>query len=96
MSQGTTNKTEFRRPRRVRTGVVTSDKCEKTIRVEVAFLVQHPKYGKMMRRRTVLHAHDEKSEAKVGDKVQVMQCRPMSKTKAWRLVKVLSSGSTQD
>ena len=71
--------------------MVTSNKCEKTIRVEVDYLVKHPKYGKMMRRRTILRAHDEKNEAKIGDKVQVTQCRPMSKTKAWRLVKVLSS-----
>ena len=91
MSQDETKSVASRRLRRVRTGVVTSDKCGKTIRVEVDFLVKHPKYGKMMRRRTILRAHDEKNEAKIGDKVQVTQCRPMSKTKAWRLIKVLSS-----
>ena len=91
MSQDKTKNAASRRLRRVRTGVVTSNKCEKTIRVEVDFLVKHPKYGKMMKRRTILRAHDEKNEAKIGDKVQVTQCRPMSKTKAWRLIKVLSS-----
>lgn len=91
MSQDKTKNEASRRLRRVRTGVVTSNKSEKTIRVEVDYLVKHPKYGKMMRRRTILRAHDEKNEAKIGDKVQVTQCRPMSKTKAWRLVKVLSS-----
>jgi small subunit ribosomal protein S17 len=94
MSQDNTNSATPRRLRRVRTGFVTSNKCAKTIRVEVNYLVKHPKYGKMMRRRTVLRAHDEKNEAKIGDKVEVTQCRPMSKTKAWRLVKVLSSHST--
>lgn len=91
MSQEKTKNETPRRLRRVRTGFVTSTKCAKTIRVEVGYLVKHPKYGKMMRRRTVLCAHDEKSEAKIGDKVEVAQCRPMSKTKAWRLVKVLSN-----
>jgi len=91
MSQDKTNNEASRRPRRVRSGVVASAKCAKTIRVEVAYLVKHPKYGKMMKRRTILRAHDEKSEAKVGDQVEIMQSRPMSKTKAWRLVKILSS-----
>ena len=70
-------------------GVVTSDKGDKTIRVVCDFSVKHPKYGKYMRRRTVLHAHDEKNEAKTGDRVELMVSRPISKTKFWRLVRVL-------
>jgi small subunit ribosomal protein S17 len=76
------------RPRQV--GVVTSAKPNKTIRVEVPFLTQHPKYGKYIRRRTVLHAHDEKNEAREGDRVEVMACRPISKTKSWRLIRIVA------
>jgi small subunit ribosomal protein S17 len=80
-----------RKPRRQMVGVVTSaHKTPKTLRVAVEFLVRHPKYGKYMRDRSVLHVHDEKQEAALGDQVQVMECRPVSKTKTWRLVKVLN------
>ena len=79
-----------RKLRRQMVGVVTTaNKTPKTLRVEVEFLVRHAKYGKYMRDRSILHVHDEKQEARTGDRVQVMQCRPMSKTKTWRLVKVL-------
>lgn len=78
-----------RRPRPTRIGIVTSDKRDKTIKVTVAYSVKHPKYGKFIRRRTVLHAHDEKNEAAVGDKVEVMMCRPLSKTKCWRLIRIV-------
>lgn len=76
-----------RRPTRV--GVVTSAARQKTIRVTVAYLVRHAKYGKYIRRRTVLHAHDEKGECRRGDVVEIMQCRPISKTKRWRLVRIV-------
>ena len=56
------------------------------------YSTKHPLYGKYVRRRTVLHAHDEKNEAEVGDRVEVMSCRPMSKTKHWRLVRIVKSG----
>jgi small subunit ribosomal protein S17 len=72
------------------TGVVQSDARDKTIRVVVSFLVKHPKYGKYIRRRTTLHAHDPQNEARVGDTVEVMECRPMSKQKSWRLLRVLN------
>jgi small subunit ribosomal protein S17 len=78
-----------RRPRARRIGVVTSTKPDKTIRVEVPYLTRHVKYGKYMRRRTILHAHDEKNEAREGDRVEVMACRPMSRTKHWRLMRIL-------
>ncbi|MBN1513762.1 MAG: 30S ribosomal protein S17 [Phycisphaerae bacterium] len=78
-----------RRTRAVRRGVVTSDQGDKSIVVECMHLTRHAKYGKYMQRRTRLHVHDEKNEAHVGDRVEVTACRPVSKTKSWRLVKVL-------
>ncbi|MBI4579326.1 MAG: 30S ribosomal protein S17 [Planctomycetes bacterium] len=76
--------------RRQMVGVVTSaNKTPKTLRVEVEYLVRHSKYGKYLRDRSILHVHDERQEARQGDRVQVMECRPVSKTKTWRLVKVL-------
>lgn len=87
----TEGKTQTRRVRNLRQGVVTSDKGDKTIRVVVDFSTRHPIYGKFMRRRTVLHAHDEKNEASKGDQVEVMSCRPISKTKRWRLVRIIKS-----
>jgi small subunit ribosomal protein S17 len=71
------------------TGRVVSDKMDKTITVLVERRLQHPKYGKFVTRRTKLHAHDAQNECKQGDVVMIEECRPMSKTKAWRLVKVL-------
>ncbi len=82
-----------RQPRRQVVGeVIAAQKTPKTIRVRMAYQVAHPTYGKIVQRSTTLHVHDEKAEAKVGDKVQVMECRPISKTKTWRLVKVLEHG----
>jgi small subunit ribosomal protein S17 len=78
-----------RKIRRLRQGVVSSDKGNKTIKVLVEWSVKHKKYGKYMKRRTVLHAHDEKNEAAEGDRVEVMECRPVSKTKSWRLVRII-------
>ncbi len=80
---------QARRTRPTRVGVVTSSARDKTIKVTVSYQVRHPKYGKYIRRRTVLHAHDEQNECHNGDLVEVMHCRPLSKTKCWRLVKVL-------
>jgi small subunit ribosomal protein S17 len=70
-------------------GVVASDKGDKTIKVVVNFQTKHPKYGKFLKRRTVLHAHDEKNEAKEGDTVEIAECRPLSKTKHHRLVRIV-------
>ena len=87
-----TTKTDKRKLRRTEIGVVTSaHKTPKTIRVEVQYQVRHPLYEKIIRRTRKLHVHDEKAEAKLGDRVEVMECRPVSKTKTWRLVKVLES-----
>ncbi len=75
--------------RRVEVGVVTSDKMAKTRRVEIPRLVKHQRYGKYIRRRTICHVHDEQNESHVGDTVQIMESRPLSKTKHWRLVRVV-------
>ena len=87
---GETSDKRARARRRVRTGVVQSDKADKTISVRIDRLVRHPKYGKLLKRRTVLHAHDEQNEARIGDRVEVVECRPISKTKSWRLTKRLT------
>jgi small subunit ribosomal protein S17 len=78
-----------RAKRPTRLGVVTSDKRDKTIAVTVSYSVRHPKYGKHIRRRTVLHAHDEKNEAATGDRVEIVMCRPLSKSKCWRLLRII-------
>ena len=70
-------------------GVVASDKGDKTIKVVVNYQTKHPKYGKYLKRRTVLHAHDEKNDAKLGDTVEIAECRPLSKTKHHRLVRIV-------
>jgi small subunit ribosomal protein S17 len=76
--------------RRVAVGVVTSDKMNKTRRVEIGRLVKHARYGKMIRRRTVCHVHDEKNESRAGDTVEIMESRPLSRTKHWRLVRIVT------
>ena len=81
-----------RKPRKTMVGVVTSaHKTPKTITVKVQYRVRHPKYGKYVRQSVKLHAHDEAAAANQGDRVQVMECRPMSKMKTWRLVKVMDA-----
>lgn len=92
---GETSPAAPRESRVARIGVVTSDVRNKTIKVELAYAVRHPKYGKIIRRRTVLHAHDEKNEAKKGDTVEVMECRPISRTKCWRLVRIVQRAPLQ-
>src|SRR5919202_4074846 len=76
--------------RRLEVGVVTSDKMNKTRRVEIPRLVKHPRYGKYIRRRTVCHVHDEQNESHVGDTVEIMETRPLSKMKRWRLTRVIT------
>lgn len=74
-------------------GTVASDKMNKTRRVEVARLFAHPKYGKIVTRRTVCHVHDENNESKVGDTVEIIESRPLSKLKRWTLVKVVKAAT---
>jgi small subunit ribosomal protein S17 len=78
-----------RKIRKTKTGVVKSDKMTKTITVTVERKVKHPIYGKFVKKTTSFHAHDEKSEAKTGDVVKIMETRPLSKTKRWLLVEIL-------
>ena len=87
--------TPARGKRRVVTGVVTSDKMNKTRRVEVPRLVKHPRYGKYVRRRTVCHAHDEANESRIGDTVEIVETRPLSKLKHWRLVRIVVKAPAQ-
>ena len=82
-----------RRPRERRVGTVVSDKGDKTIRVRFDYTVKHRKYGKYYKRSTTLNTHDEKNEARVGDVVELMSCRRLSKTKYWRLARVIRSAS---
>ena len=84
---------DTRGDRTVLTGKVTSAKMEKTIVVEIIRLVQHPKYRRVVRIAKRFYAHDEKSEAKVGDRVRIEETRPLSKTKRWRLVEVVRQSS---
>lgn len=80
---------EVRNLRKTKTGVVTSSKMDKTITVAVERKVKHPIYGKFVKKTTKFHAHDEKNECGVGDVVKIMESRPLSKTKRWRLVEVV-------
>ena len=86
----TTTGTERRRgERKVRTGVVVSDRMDKTVVVQITQTIRHPLYPKIYRRRKNLYAHDETNAVKVGDTVRVMETRPLSKLKRWRVVEVL-------
>lgn len=89
MATGTAKSTEERSLLRTITGVVASDKGDKTIKVVVNYQTKHAKYGKYLKRRTVLHAHDEKNEAKEGDTVEIAECRPLSRTKHHRLMRIV-------
>ena len=84
-------KAEDRGVRKTRTGEVVSTAGEKTIVVRVERRTRHPLYGKVVRRATKLHAHDEEGAAKLGDKVRIVECRPYSKLKRWRLQEVLGA-----
>ena len=79
-----------RQMRKTRIGLVVSDKMQKTVVVAIERRVPHPVYGKMMTRTTRLKAHDEENSAKAGDTVRIMETRPMSKDKRWRLVEIVS------
>ena len=80
---------EQRGIRKSRTGVVVSDKMDKTVTVEIRTRIRHPLYGKIMNRTDRYKAHDENNECGVGDTVRIMETRPLSKTKRWRLVEII-------
>ncbi|EFP95158.1 30S ribosomal protein S17 [Vibrio caribbeanicus] len=75
--------------KRTQQGRVVSDKMDKSIVVAIERMVKHPIYGKYVKRTTKVHAHDENNDCGLGDKVEIAECRPLSKTKSWTLVKVL-------
>lgn len=75
--------------KKVLIGLVASDKMDKSLRVEIERRTRHPKYGKIVRSRTVCHVHDEENAASVGDTVEIVECRPRSKTKRWELVRIV-------
>jgi small subunit ribosomal protein S17 len=77
--------------RKTEVGFVTSKMGDKSVKVTVPYKTPHPLYGKVINRKTVLHVHDEKNESKVGDKVEVMETRPMSRLKRWRVVRVVEA-----
>ena len=81
--------TEERALRKVRVGMVVSDKMDKTVVVAIEDNVKHPVYGKIIKRTLKVHAHDENNECGVGDKVRIMETRPLSKTKRWRIVEII-------
>src|SRR5688572_4583367 len=84
-----------RNERRTLVGIVTRDKTAKTRRVEVSRRVQHPKYGKFIKERTICYVHDESNESHLGDTVEIAECRPLSKTKRWRLVRVVTKAPSR-
>ncbi|HEV3204909.1 MAG TPA: 30S ribosomal protein S17 [Gemmataceae bacterium] len=88
--------TQVRSGRRTAVGIVTSDKMNKTRRVEIPRLVKHPRYGKYIRRRTICHVHDDQNQSHKGDTVEIMETRPLSKTKNWRLVRVVTKAPSTE
>lgn len=85
-----------RNSRKTLIGNVTSRSGDKSIKVTVPFKVPHPRYQKVINRKTVVHVHDEKNETKVGDKVEIMETRPISRLKRWRVVNVIERAVTAD
>ncbi len=79
--------------RKEKIGIVISDKMAKTISVQVERITRHPEYEKVIRKYSTFKAHDEKNEAKAGDRVRIVETRPLSKTKRWRLVEILEKGA---
>ncbi len=88
--------TEERNQRKERSGIVMSDAMDKTVVVQAERRIAHPVYGKIMRRSKKFYAHDEKNEAKKGDKVVITETRPLSKTKRWRLVEITIRASQNE
>lgn len=92
-SNGSPSSAVERNDRKVMQGMVTSNKMSKTLVIQIDRKVKHPMYEKFVSRRTKLYAHDEKGEAKVGDIVEVVQTRPLSKLKRWRLVRIIQKAT---
>ena len=89
MAEAIEDPTEVKTNRKIREGVVSSDKMNKTIVVKVVRRVQHPLYRRIVRKTVTFKAHDEKNECGIGDKVRIIEARPLSKTKRWRLLEIV-------
>jgi len=87
---------EERNSRKLLQGVVSSRSGDKSVKVTVAYKIPHPRFHKVINRKTVLHAHDEQNETKPGDKVEIMETRPLSKLKRWRITRVLQVAPVLD
>lgn len=87
--------TEERNLRKTRVGVVTSDKMDKTIVVSVVTLVEHPLYKKRIKQTKKFKSHDEQNQCKIGDKVRIMETRPMSKDKRWRVIEIIETATVR-
>jgi small subunit ribosomal protein S17 len=87
---------EERNSRKLLQGVVSSRSGDKSVKVTVAYKIPHPRFHKVINRKTVLHAHDEQNETKPGDKVEIMETRPLSKLKRWRIIRVLHVAAVLD
>jgi small subunit ribosomal protein S17 len=87
--------TEERNLRKTRVGVVTSDKMDKTVVVSVETLVEHPLYKKRIKRTKKFKAHDEQNQCKIGDKVRIMETRPLSKDKRWRVIEIIETATVR-
>ncbi len=85
-----------RNPRKILSGFVSSRSGDKSVKVTIAYKTPHPLYHKVVNRQTVLHVHDEKNETKLGDKVEVMATRPLSRLKRWRVTSILQKAVTTD
>lgn len=83
-------------PKRTEEGIVTSDKMQKTRRVEIARQSRHPKYGKIIRGRTVCYVHDEDNQSRLGDKVEIVESRPRSRSKRWELLRIVEKRGDVD
>ena len=90
------SETSVRKTRRVASGTVTSTKMDKTITVQVQRMVQHPRFKKYVRRTTIYKVHDEETQARLGDVVEIVETRPLSKTKCHRLVRIISRAKTAE
>jgi small subunit ribosomal protein S17 len=88
--------TPARNSRKTLIGFVSSRSGDKSVKVTVPFKVPHPRYQKVINRKTVVHAHDEQNAAKVGDKVEIMETRPISRLKRWRIIKIIEVAVTAD
>ncbi len=86
-----TQETKRKALKGIKTGKVVSDKRDKTRKVEVGYLTRVPKYGKYIKRKSVFHVHDEANTSKLGDIIEIVPCRPMSKTKSWRFVRIVEA-----